>query len=99
MGSRGKLASVLLESYTRRTTVVQLGAAEPVADWSTFIWPYLRTIEGHTGPHVFGFTRGPGGVSEMRTKFWARDPDWVGDINGNPIQYLLILSSSFSYLC
>jgi len=88
VGSREKLAGVLLESYSRRTTVVQLGAANPVADWSGFIEPFLRSIEGHTGPHVFGFTRGAGGIAQMRTKFWARSAEWVGDSHGDPIQYM-----------
>ena len=72
VGSREELEAVLRGSYNRRTTVVQLGGKEPVADWSGFITPFLNTMEGHLGPHLFGFTRAAGAVPQMRTKLWAR---------------------------
>ena len=85
IGSREELSKTLVRAYNRRTTVVQIGVDNPVLDWSTFISPYLAEIGDHSGPHVFGFLRGPGCAAHLRTKNWARDTEWLGDEKGNPL--------------
>ena len=87
-GSREELACLLRAAFFG-TTVVQLGGDQPVLDWSSYITPHLVSIEGHQGPHLFGFTRSATGASNMRTKNWARDATWAGDMHGNPLRHAM----------
>lgn len=80
-GCRSQLAKMLAANYTPAPTIVQLGGAQGVANWSTFMkeGKYIPAgFSGVTGSRGFLFERDAKGECRIKTKENSSDAEWLG---------------------